>query len=40
MVLLILLTALAVAAVVATLVVSQRDGYRRTPLVGTRTLEP
>lgn len=39
MVLLILITTLAAAAVVATFVVSLRDGYRRTPLAGARTLE-
>jgi hypothetical protein len=40
MVLLILITALVVVAIAATLVVSFRDGYRRSPLVGARTLEP
>jgi hypothetical protein len=40
MVLLILITALAATAIAATLVVSLRDGYRRSPLVGARTLEP
>jgi len=40
MVLLIILTALAAAAIAATFVVARRDGYRRNPLVGARTLEP
>jgi hypothetical protein len=38
MILVIILTVLVVAAIVATLVVSSRDGYRRSPLAGDRNL--
>ena len=39
MIALVLLLALSVAAVAASVVVIRRDGYRRTPICRTRTLE-
>jgi hypothetical protein len=40
MILLLLLLAIALVAIAATVVVAVRDGYRRTPSAGARTLEP
>jgi hypothetical protein len=39
MVLLILIAALSLVAIAAAVAVTLRDGYRRSPLAGTRTLE-